>query len=59
MTDIERMERLVALAIEWLEDSQSFQYGRFIPNNEECNKVAKGRTGACAMRLLKTIAGVK
>ena len=55
----ELFQRLVGLAIKWLNDESSGGHGVFIPNDEDQDKVARIRTGACARQLLKVLAGVE
>jgi hypothetical protein len=51
-SEIERMQALVRLALEWLGDSK--QEGIFMPDPEG-DKIARTRTQACAIALLREL----
>ena len=64
MTEVQRYQRLLRLVCEWQdqENGVGIAYGMngvFLPNNEELDKVARGRTGGCARQLLRTLAGLE
>lgn len=55
-TDEPVMRRLVALALKWIQEGETSTF-QFIPNNEEQDRIAKTRTGACGRQLLSVLAG--
>ena len=52
MTEIELYRALIRLGLEWLGESQ--QEGYFMPDAEG-DKIARTRTHACGINLLRTI----
>jgi len=58
MNEIERMQRLIRLAVSWLRCDDN-TVAQFIPNNEELEKVARTRTTACARQLLQELGSTK
>lgn len=57
MNEVERIQGLVRLALEWLGDSE--QVGTYFMPDPEGDKIAKIRTHACAIALLREIGGSK
>ena len=53
MSEIERMQALIRLALEWLDASA--QLGTYFMPDEEGDKIAKTRTHACAIQLLREL----
>jgi hypothetical protein len=52
MSEIERMQGLIRLALEWLGESQQECY--FMPDPED-DKIARTRTHACGIALLREL----
>ena len=57
MTELERFQALLRMAVEWLECDRMGT--AFIPNDETADKIAVTRTKACAMQLLKQMGKVE